>query len=365
VTATSWDEHQDEVREALRTIVSDPDFGERALSNAQVMANLLKDYLPDAPRETSVLVSAAEAGVADTLRGHVAEGMDVATASSLAASAFAARAPYQPEACDWVVREFAVAMGLTPTPPRVSRRTGTGAGGAGTVTEDVETDTSRAGGGGSSGEGGGTPPSRRQIPKTWIAGGAGALGVAVVVIAVVATHSPGPVHHHGRTSPHAPAATHHHVASGVEPVSKIVSPDVNHCRDQSSGTLRGVTTSQLCQTAVPGIALNVLQFDTAADYQAGLSDLNASLGWNPATAGPGCPPPGTDTRGESGWHSNVNPAYPPRPGQNLECFLEPRTGDPVYLWTLPTQRVILAGVDTAPGATFTNLEDWWAGFTYG
>src|SRR5262249_5496168 len=116
VTATAW-EHQREVREALHMIVSDPQLGIPALSNAQVMSNLLKDLLPDAPRETSVLVAAAEAGLAQILLDHVSQGMDAPTAASLAATAFAARAPFTPEACDWTVAELSVALGLAPGVP--------------------------------------------------------------------------------------------------------------------------------------------------------------------------------------------------------------------------------------------------------
>ena len=83
--------HQREVREALHAIVSDPQLGTPALSNPQTMSNLLKDLLPDAPRETSVLVATAEAGLAQILLDHVSQGMDAATAASLAASVFAAR----------------------------------------------------------------------------------------------------------------------------------------------------------------------------------------------------------------------------------------------------------------------------------
>ena len=92
--------HQREVREALHAIVFDPQLGTPALSNPQTMSNLLKDLLPDAPRETSVLVAAAEAGLAQILLDHVSQGMDAATAASLAASAFAARTPFTAEACD-------------------------------------------------------------------------------------------------------------------------------------------------------------------------------------------------------------------------------------------------------------------------
>ena len=63
VTSVPWDA-QGEAHAALRAIVADPRYGPPALSNAQTMTNLLKDMLPDAPRESSVLVAASEAGVA-------------------------------------------------------------------------------------------------------------------------------------------------------------------------------------------------------------------------------------------------------------------------------------------------------------
>jgi hypothetical protein len=63
VTSVPWDA-QGEAHAALRAIVADPRYGPPARSNAQTMTNLLKDMLPDAPRESSVLVAASEAGVA-------------------------------------------------------------------------------------------------------------------------------------------------------------------------------------------------------------------------------------------------------------------------------------------------------------
>ena len=77
MTDTAW-VHQREVREALHAIVFDPQLGTPALSNPQTMSNLLKDLLPDAPRETSVLVATAEAGLAQILLDHVSQGMDAA-----------------------------------------------------------------------------------------------------------------------------------------------------------------------------------------------------------------------------------------------------------------------------------------------
>ncbi len=108
----SW-EHAPEARAALNAIVSDPDHGVAALSSPTTMSNLLKDYLPDAPREKSILVAAAEAGLADTLREHVAQGMDASTAIRLTASSFAASTPFTPEACGWVTSELAIALGIS------------------------------------------------------------------------------------------------------------------------------------------------------------------------------------------------------------------------------------------------------------
>jgi len=108
----SW-EHASEARAALNAIVTDPEHGVAALSNAQTMSNLLKDYLPDAPREKSILVAAAEAGLADTLREHVSQGMDPNTAIRLTASSFSSSTPFTPDACNWVTDEIAVALGIS------------------------------------------------------------------------------------------------------------------------------------------------------------------------------------------------------------------------------------------------------------
>ncbi len=122
----SW-EHASEARAALNAIVSDPEHGVAALSNAQTMSNLLKDYLPDAPREKSILVAAAEAGLADTLREHVSQGMDPNTAIRLTASSFSSSTPFTPDACNWVTDEIAVALGISQ--PRSPGNDSSGGGG--------------------------------------------------------------------------------------------------------------------------------------------------------------------------------------------------------------------------------------------
>ena len=111
MTSMPWDA-QGEAHAALRAIVADPRYGPPALSNAQTMTNLLKDMLPDAPRESSVLVAASEAGVAGLLQGHVSQGMDVATASRLAAGTFENQTALTPDACNWAVGILASALRL-------------------------------------------------------------------------------------------------------------------------------------------------------------------------------------------------------------------------------------------------------------
>jgi Domain of unknown function (DUF4190) len=119
MASSQWDEG-DDAQQALRAIVSNPVYGVPALSSAPIMANLLKDLLPDAPREVSILVAAAEAGVAGSLQDRVSQGMDVSTASAVVAGSFAASTPFRPDACTWAVTEIARALGLSspaPSPP--------------------------------------------------------------------------------------------------------------------------------------------------------------------------------------------------------------------------------------------------------
>lgn len=121
MTSMPWDA-QGEALAALRAIVADPRYGPPALSNAQTMTNLLKDMLPDAPRESSVLVAASEAGVAGMLQSNVSQGMDTTTACRLAAGTFESQTALTPDACHWAVGILASALRLDaarPAPPPV------------------------------------------------------------------------------------------------------------------------------------------------------------------------------------------------------------------------------------------------------
>jgi len=80
------------------------------------MESLLKDMLPDRPREAAILVAAAEQGLAAMLRERVSqEGMDAATAIRLVAAIFAKATAFTPDACEWAVTELAIAMGTDET----------------------------------------------------------------------------------------------------------------------------------------------------------------------------------------------------------------------------------------------------------
>src|SRR4029077_7708480 len=90
-----------------------------------MMTNLLKDMLPDAPREANVLITAAGAGVPTVLQGYMAQCMDVGTATQLAAGALAERTALTADACAWATSALATAL-LPPAVPVAFAPTGPG-----------------------------------------------------------------------------------------------------------------------------------------------------------------------------------------------------------------------------------------------
>jgi hypothetical protein len=101
---------QGEVRDALNTAVEG--YGKRVLDDPRVLGNLVTDLLPDLPRERSLLVTGAEAGVAAELTQHVeGQRMDADTAVSLVARSLAQSRALEPAASMWVATEYAKALG--------------------------------------------------------------------------------------------------------------------------------------------------------------------------------------------------------------------------------------------------------------
>ena len=135
----------------------------------------------------------------------------------------------------------------------------------------------------------------------------------------------------------------------------------------SSAPLQGLDpatlTSRLYCThaANSHVVVWAYQFDSAADYQAGVPTLNKTLKFNPATAGKGCPPPSGHSDGDTGWRSQPN--YPDRTGQDLECY----TGgsEPVLVWTMPSQDVVFLAEYKVKGAPMADLVSWWKTTSYG
>jgi hypothetical protein len=103
-------DRQGEVRDALNQAVDG--YGKRVLNDPRVLGNLVTDLLPDLPRERSLLVTAAEAGIAAELTQNVeGQHMDADTAVALAARSLTEARSLDPAASTWVATEYARALG--------------------------------------------------------------------------------------------------------------------------------------------------------------------------------------------------------------------------------------------------------------
>jgi hypothetical protein len=99
---------------ALQSVVAD--YGARALSDAQFMNNVLRDLLPDEPREASVLVAAADADVAGILQERASQHISPGAAIAQAATVLGERTALTPDACQWAASQTARAIGLLEVP---------------------------------------------------------------------------------------------------------------------------------------------------------------------------------------------------------------------------------------------------------
>jgi hypothetical protein len=102
-------DEQGEAHEALNSAVAN--YGPRILENPQMLGNVVTDLLPDLPREQSLLIAAAEAGVAADLSQHVGnQNLDPGTAVQLVARMLADKKAIDPTASMWVTTEYARAL---------------------------------------------------------------------------------------------------------------------------------------------------------------------------------------------------------------------------------------------------------------
>jgi hypothetical protein len=114
---------QGEARDALGTAVAS--YGPRVLSDPHTLGNLVADLLPDLPRERSLLVTGAEAGVAAEMRQHVEDQhIDPDTAVQLVARTLSDRRAIDPVAGLWVASEYAQALGYEVRPLTAAVTTG-------------------------------------------------------------------------------------------------------------------------------------------------------------------------------------------------------------------------------------------------
>jgi hypothetical protein len=409
MATASW-EHQNEAREALRFIVSEPGYGAAALSNPQTMASLLKDLLPDAPREKSVLIAASEAGLPGQLASHVSQGMDLATASALTAASFSEHTGYPEDVGGWVVGELAQALGLSSAAPGGAQPGGAQRGGPsaqsppgftapgagqgnnpapGPATADTYVAGATvppAGQPPASGQAGtawgGQPPGAAptMVPGAFPAGGqqpgypyggpapgppsgkrprnrtgliiAAAIAAAVVVIVVVVFLV---------TSGPSPAPT--------EALSKIIAPmirnsEITGCVHTTpiSG-LTNVTVAKRCTANSGAIRVYLDQFGSASAYQAGVGRQRAFLGFSGGTQ-PFCGP-SQNSSCSSLWFSKINKKYTKRPGQVLQERYVNASGGNVatFMWTLPTQQVIIVAQSNT--STLPDVYSWWVDLNYG
>lgn len=105
-----------EARRALRDIIDG--YGQAGADDARLVNSLLPDLLPGSPPEAKLLVAAATFRVASMLSERI-PAMPPATAVRDVATLLAHREAMDARACQWVVGEYALAMGyeLVPTSP--------------------------------------------------------------------------------------------------------------------------------------------------------------------------------------------------------------------------------------------------------
>lgn len=105
-----------EARQALRDIFDG--YGPTGADDARLVNSLLPDLLPGSPPEAKLLAAAAAFRVASMLRDRI-PAMPPETAVRDVATLLANREALDARACQWVVGEYAIAMGhdLVPTSP--------------------------------------------------------------------------------------------------------------------------------------------------------------------------------------------------------------------------------------------------------
>ncbi len=165
------------------------------------------------------------------------------------------------------------------------------------------------------------------------------------------------------TSPPSTTPPANPAPAGIVPLVKLLPDDLpvaSGCSPASPPVpLSGSVTDLYCtgDRGLPGSMIYAYQFDSQADYVAGLAAYNRAKGFDPIAAGPNCPPPASAV-GQQTWNNQV---YPTRRDQILECFTQSGTNTPAvptYIWTIPTQLAFVEAV-SGPTTAFSELDTWW------
>jgi hypothetical protein len=105
----AWDVNH-EAHAALVVVVKEK--GITALSDPQLMLSMLRDLIPGLPKESNILVHAAEEDVAGMLRDRLAQHISTGAAVTQAAVLLEERTALALDGCQWAVRLMAQMIGL-------------------------------------------------------------------------------------------------------------------------------------------------------------------------------------------------------------------------------------------------------------
>jgi hypothetical protein len=378
---------QGEAREALGTAVTS--YGQRVLSDPHTLGNLVADLLPDLPRERSLLVTAAEAGIAAEMRQHVeGQHIDPDIAVQLVASALSDRRALDPAAGLWVASEYAQALGYqvrayTPAAPsgppqQVSP--------AGQPPQSWPQSWPPAGPSWPPAQ-----PSSGGSRSSWAvrrrgliaAGAAVALTGGYLIAAATVAHTfpftkarpvaASSLVHSARpapkpTKPATPTPTGPTLAAGVTPLLQLLPEDIGDPATQCqpdpppySWDMPGRVTALACTD--PGLIkgkVYAYQMDSQADYEATWQSYSKVVGFTSSSPGPDCPP----AKGGVGTFATDSKMFPHQPGQVVWCVMvDVGNGpQPTYTWTLPTEDAFFVAAG-APNSSFAAMDRWWSNYS--
>ena len=395
--AISFEAHpldaQGEAHEALGVAVAE--YGRRVLTDPRLLGSLVTDLLPDLPRERSLLLAGAEAGIAADITKHVEEHhIDPDTAMQLAAWTLLERRALDPAASIWMASEYAQALGYPVRPssaPAASDSSLQPSRGQETSDAIPATVTSEQASKGPASQSRPIPPSpsgpreppgpgsrplqggasrpqrsgkrqKRSLAATISAAGVVGLGlVTAAVFGLAGTHPAAP---RAAATPTPTAAKS--LAPGVVPLPQLLPPGIADpsadCKTLTpplNWTSPGLVQALQCiDLNLPGGQIYAFQMNSSANYLASWQSFNKWWGFDISQAGPKCPPSGTSPQGIYSWNARD---FPARAGQVLECGTlgSGSNAAPTYVYTMPTEDAFFVA-QGADGSSFTALDNWWS-----